>query len=141
MRATAFAFFVSVTVLLTCETGICEKAESKLVTRIEDATVAKKGRKFAIHVSGMVAMSPSLVPRGGQLVRRGDQLNKDGLLEYELRCRQPGNYSGNKLTPVKASLTESSVPVEAKGVRIFAEYNHWDAMLPPPKEKKAKEKK
>jgi hypothetical protein len=116
-----------------------------MITRIEDATVAKRGRKLVIHVNGMATMPPGLLPRGGQLVRRGEnQLNKDGLLEYELRCNQPDKYSkyaGEKLSPVKASHTESSVPADVKGVRIFAEYNHWDALLPEPKQKPEKKKK
>jgi hypothetical protein len=141
-KATAAAFIVCLTFCFIPNAGICAKPELKIVTRIETATAVMKGRKLVIRVEGMATTGGSFLQKGGQLVRRGEnsQLNKEGLLEYELHFN-PGNYTGDKLGEVKAALTERSVPADIKGARIFAKLNQMDALIVPPKEKKKKEKK
>src|ERR1035441_9753725 len=87
-----------------------------------------------------MASTPSL--RGGQLLKRGQKLNQDGLLEYELVFNPPQKtYSGDTLKQVKVTFKDSSVPAGTKGVRIYAEYNEMNAMLPEPKPEPATKKK
>lgn len=119
------------------ETGMCGRRDSKLVTRIETASVVMKHGRLAIRVAGM-ATAPGMSAGSGRLVRHNQnhQPNKDGLLEYDLLYNAPADYSGFKLKPVRASLKESSVPPGVQGVRIFAEFNHLDAKPPAPKKKK-----
>ena len=123
---------------LTADTGLCAKSESKLVTRIETVTTTLKHQKLVMHVSAMAHTGGTLLPKGGMLVRRSQdfQPNKEGLLEYELRFTPPRGEPGDKLYRVKAALTEHSIPVGIKGVRVFAEFNHMDSIFPEEKKKK-----
>jgi hypothetical protein len=134
-RASASVFIV-VFLTLCCMpgAGICAEPDSKLVTRIETATAVLKNGKLTVRLDAMAPTSPTLLPKGGKLMRRGDKANKDGLMEYDCYYK-PGGYSGTKLRLIKASLTEH-VPPETKGARIFAELNHVDAVPEPPKKKK-----
>ncbi len=136
-KTSVWAFMIFLTCWATPEIGICAKTESKMVTRIETAAAAMKNRKMVVKVTGM-ATTGSLLPTSARLLRRGEnfQPNKEGLLEYELHFNPPRNYSGFKLAPVKAGLTERSVPDGVKGVRVFAEFNQVDALFPQPKKKK-----
>ncbi|MEY2530024.1 MAG: hypothetical protein QOI96_109 [Verrucomicrobiota bacterium] len=142
LKATTFAFLVSFALLCTPETGICAKPDSKIVVRIDDVSATRKGGGLVIHVVGM-GRTPAKLGGHGQLLRRkqSQQSNKDGLLEYDLYFTPPPNYSGYTLKPVKASLNESSVPPDVKGVRIYAELNEMNAMLPEPKRQKRAPKK
>jgi hypothetical protein len=141
-RPTGLALIVSLAFCSIPNPGICAEPESKIVTRVDTATAVMKRGALVIRVEGVATISKGLFPRGGQLVRRGktSQPNKEGLLEYELHFNT-ANYSADKLNPVRAALTERSVPTGIKGVRVFAELNQMDAMLLPPKEKRKKEKK
>jgi hypothetical protein len=141
MKATLFAFFISLAIFLTPETGPCATPGTKIVTRIDTVTAVMKGRTLTIHVEGM-ASTPSMLGRGGELLKRGQAPNKDGLLEYELVFNPPQkNYTGDALKLVKTTLKVSSVPAGVKGVRIYAEYNELDGMLPEPKPEPASKKK
>jgi hypothetical protein len=141
MKATLFAFFISLAIFLTPETGLCAGRDTKIVTRIDTVTAVMKGGTLTIHVEGM-ASTPSMLGRGGELLKRGQAPNKDGLLEYELVFNPPQkNYTGDALKLVKTTLKVSSVPAGVKGVRIYAEYNEMDAMLPEPKPEPAPKKK
>ena len=87
----------------------------------------------------MVTLKTLLKKTGhGRLVRRNadNSPNKEGFLEYELVFNPDPKYSGLALTPVKASLKESSVPAGIKGVRVFAQYNHIDGLIAEPAKKK-----
>jgi hypothetical protein len=121
--------------------AVCAKGESKLVTRIETVKASLKGGKLTIEVTGMAVTGGTMMPKSGSLVRRGTAPNADGLLEYELRFDAPPNAK-DKLEPVKASTTERSIPEGVKGVRIYAEFNEMNRLLPEPKIKAspAKEK-
>ncbi|MEY2440055.1 MAG: hypothetical protein QOI34_1440 [Verrucomicrobiota bacterium] len=137
MRTSLCVFVVSVMCCWAAETALCSRAESAIVTRIDTVTVEMKHGKLTIRVAGM-ARTPSAFGRAGKLRRRNQDLqtNKEGLLEYDLVFNRPQNYSGFTLKPVNASLKESRVPAGVKGVRIFAEFNQVDEMLPEPKKKK-----
>src|ERR1019366_4546460 len=139
MKAILFAFFISLAIFLTPEMGLCATQGTKIVTRIDTVTAVMKGGTLTVHVEGM-ASTPSL--RGGQLLKRGQKLNQDGLLEYELVFNPPQKtYSGDTLKQVKVTFKDSSVPAGTKGVRIYAEYNEMNAMLPEPKPEPATKKK
>src|ERR1017187_2756220 len=139
MKATLFAFFISLAIFLTPEMGLCATQGTKIVTRIDTVTAVMKGGTLTVHVEGM-ASTPSL--RGGQLLKRGQKLNQDGLLEYELVFNPPQKtYSGDTLKQVKVTFKDSSVPAGTKGVRIYAEYKEMNAMLPEPKPEPATKKK
>lgn len=143
LKATVFALVISLALFLSPEKGIGARSDTKIVVRIETATAQLKGRSLIVHASGM-ARTPASVTGGGELLRRNQkqQPNEEGLLEYELHFNPPANYSGDKLKRVKASLKESSVPAGVKGVRVYAQYNEMNAMLPAPtKEKPAPKKK
>jgi hypothetical protein len=142
LRATVLAFLVSIALFSTREAGIGAKADAKIVVRIETASATRKGDRIVINVVGM-GRTGAMVRGGGQLLRRGQkhEPNKDGLLEYELHYVPPPNYSGDKLKSVKASLVETNVPPGVKGVRIYAEYNERNAMLPESKVKERVRKK
>ena len=107
------------------------------MTRVEDVTVRLKGKKLTIQTQGM-ASTPSFMGVGAHLLPHNGkrELNKDGLLEYDFYYKSPGNYSGDKLKPVKATLKETSVPAGIKGVRVFGEFNDMTRLLPEPKQKK-----
>ena len=111
--------------------------QEKAVTRVDSATVVAKHKALAIVATGM-GRTPTPLGRGGKLVRRtsAKPLNKDGLVEYDLRFFAPPSYTGFKMKPIRATLTDHSVPEGAKGVRIFGEYNQVDALLPEPKKRK-----
>ena len=140
MKATVLAFLISPALLLTPSVGTCAKQDSKLMTRVEDVTARLKGKTLTIQAHGM-ASTPSLMGVGAHLLPRNGkhELNKDGLLEYDFYYKSPGNYSGDKLKPVKATLKETSVPPGVKGVRIFGEFNDVTGLLAEPKKKKKKE--
>jgi hypothetical protein len=140
MKAIILVSLVSLALLLTPTTGMCAKRDSKLVTRVESVTAQMKGRKVMLQVAGM-ATSPALLRvRGHLLSRNGSHdLNKEGLLEYNFYYDAPANYSGDKLTAVRATLKESSVPPGVKGVRIFGEFNDVTRLLAEPKKKKKSE--
>ena len=108
------------------------------MTRVEDVTARLKGKKLTIQVHGM-ASTPAFMGVGAHLLPRNGkhELNKDGLLEYDFYYKSPGNYSGDKLKPVKATLKETSVPPGVKGVRVFGEFNDITGLLPEPKKKKS----
>ena len=101
------------------------------MVRIETASVTRKGDRIVIQAIGM-GRTAATIRGGGQLLPRGQkhEPNKDGLLEYDLYYVPPRDYSGDKLKTVKASLVESNVPPGVKGVRIYAEFNERNAMLP-----------
>src|ERR1035438_7993569 len=104
MKATLFAFFISLAIFLTPEMGLCATQGTKIVTRIDTVTAVMKGGTLTVHVEGM-ASTPSL--RGGQLLKRGQKLNQDGLLEYELVFNPPQKtYSGDTLKQVKVTRSE-----------------------------------
>lgn len=137
MKTIVCTLLVLLTLVLKPETGLCGQRTSKIVTRVDNVSVEKKGRKIVIHAEGMAA-TPGVSVGGVKLVPRGQdhQLNKDGLLEYDLVYNASEGYTGFKLKPAKASFKESSVPPEAKGVRVFSELNQMDGILPEPKRKK-----
>jgi hypothetical protein len=129
----SLALATAIVLGLAAETGFCAKQESKMVTRIETVKATMKGGKLIIEVHGMARIGTGMgLGTTGKLVRRGQNFapNKDGLLEYELHFNPPGNYKEDKLNPVKADLTESSIPSGVKGVRVYAEYNELNGMLP-----------
>jgi hypothetical protein len=141
MKATLFAFFISLALFLTPETGRCAGPGTKIVTRIDTVTAVMKGGTLTVRVEGM-ASTPSLLGRGGELLKRGQAPNKDGLLEYELVFNPPQkNYTGDALKLVKTTIKVSPVPAGVKGVRIYAEYNELNGMLPEPKQEPASKKK
>jgi len=141
MKAILFAFFISLAIFLTPETGRCAERDTKIVTRIDTVTAEMKGGTLIVHVAGM-ASTPSVLGRTGQLLRRGQAPNKDGLLEYELVFNPTQkNYTGDKLKPVKVTLKVPSVPAGTKGVRIYAEYNELNGILPEPKQAPVSKKK
>jgi hypothetical protein len=128
------AAIVTLGICLLLSTGGMAGSESrgqKLVTRIDTATVARKGRGIAIKAIGM-GRTPSVMGRAGRLLRRNPDrgLNKEGLLEYDMVFNAVSNYSGFKLKPVTASYKEKSVPEGTKGVRIFGELSQYDALFP-----------
>ena len=137
MKATVLAFLISPALLLTPSVGTCAKQDSKLMTRVEDVTARLKGKKLTIQAHGM-ASTPSFMGVGAHLLPHNGkhELNKDGLLEYDFYYKSPGNYSGSRLKPVKATLKETSVPPGVKGVRIFGEFNDMTELLAEPKKKK-----
>ena len=110
--------------------------EQKIVTRIEHVTLMMKGRKMLVHADGM-GRTRGTFGHGGQLVPRNSdhEPNKEGLLEYNLMFNAT-SYTGFDLKPIKASRTERSVPPGIKGVRVYSEYNHMDAMVPEPKKRR-----
>lgn len=112
--------------------------EQKLVTRVDTATVSLKHKALTIDATGM-GRTPTPMGRGGKLLRRkSDQpLNKDGLVEYDLVFNAVPNYTGFKLKPIKAKVTDRSVPEGVKGARVFGEYNQVDALLPEAKTRKS----
>jgi hypothetical protein len=112
--------------------------QQKIVTRVDTAKVMLKHRTLVITATGM-GRTPTAMGRGGKLVRRNSDrpLNKDGLVEYELVFFAVPNYSGFKMKPIKATLSDRSVPEGVKGARVFGEYNQVDAMIPAAKEKKS----
>jgi hypothetical protein len=134
MKTTLFAFFICVALFLIPEAGISAKPDSKIVTRIDIVTATIKHGKLVVYVQG-VGRTPAHSGGSGQLLRHNQkhEPNKDELLEYDLYFNPPPNYSGYTLKPVKATLQESSAPPGVKGVRIYAELNEMDAMLPEPK--------
>jgi hypothetical protein len=137
MKATVLAFLISPALLLAPSVGMCAQQDSKLMTRVEDVTARLKGKKLTIQAHGM-ASTPSFMGVGAHLLPHNGkrELNKDGLLEYDFYYKSPGNYSGDKLKPVKATLKETSVPPGVKGVRVFGEFNDLTGLLPEPKQKK-----
>ena len=126
--------------IILCSSAISFSAtlQERLVTRIDTVTVKLRGKHLSILATGM-GRTPSAMGRGGRLLRRGADhvLNKDGLLEYDLVFNAVPNYSGFTMKPIKASFTERSVPEGIKGVRVFAEYNQYDALIEPPKKRKS----
>ena len=138
MKTTVLAFLISPALLLTPSVGMCAQQDSKLMTRVEDVTARLKGKKLTIQAHGM-ASTPSFMGVGAHLLPHNGkhELNKDGLLEYDFYYKSPGNYSGDKLKPVKATLKETSVPPGVKGVRVFGEFNDMTGLLPEPKKKKS----
>lgn len=130
LRVAVFTFVVSFALLLVRETGHCARPDAKLVVRIEKASVTRKGDRIVIQATGM-GRTAAAIRGGGQLLPRGQKHEpKDGLLEYDLYYVPPRDYSGDKLKAVKASFVESNVPPGVKGVRIYAEFNERNAMLP-----------
>ena len=111
--------------------------EQKLVTRVDTATAVLKHNTLTVVATGM-GRNPTPMGRGGKLIRRnsGRPLNKDGLVEYDLVFNGVPNYTGFKMKPIKAKVTDHSVPEGMKGVRIFGEYNSYDALLPEPTKSK-----
>lgn len=142
MKATALAFLVSLALFLTPTTGTSAQQDSKLMTRVETVTVHLRGRKLTVHAFGM-ASTPSFIGLGAHLSPHNGshELNKDGLLEYDFYYKAPANYTGSRLKPVKASLKESSIPLEVKGVRVFGQFNDVTQLLAEPKKKKKKSEK
>ena len=141
MKAIVLAFLVSVALLLTPTVGRCAEQDSKLMTRVETLTVHLRGRKLTIQAFGM-ASTPALIGLGAHLSPHNGkhELNQDGLLEYDFYYKSPGNYSGSRLKPVKATLKETSVPPGVKGIRVFGEFNDITQLLAEPKSKKRKKK-
>ena len=117
--------------------ALASNLEEKIVTRVDTATIVKKGKALSIVATGM-GRTPTPIGRGGKLVRRnsGKPLNKDGLVEYDLKFFAVPNYTGFKMKPIRATLTDRSVPDGAKGVLVYGEYNQVDALLPEPKKRK-----
>ena len=104
--------------------------EQQIVTRVDDVLVVRKHKTLVIQALGM-GRTPTTMDRGGWLVRRGSGgPNKEGLLEYDLVFKAVPNYTGFKLKPVKAKLSEQNAPDGIKGVRIFGQFNQMDGLLP-----------
>jgi hypothetical protein len=112
--------------------------EQKLVTRVDTATVVLKHKALTVVATGM-GRTPTPMGRGGKLLRRKTDrpLGKDGLVEYDLVFNAVPNYTGFKLKPIKAKVTDRSVPEGLKGARIFGEFNQYDALLPEPTKRKS----
>jgi hypothetical protein len=142
LRAAVFTFLVLFALLLPPETGLCARADAKIVVRIETVSATFKGGTLVVHAVGM-GRTPALMKGPGQLQRRNQkqQPNNDGIMEYELYYVPPANYSGDALKPVKATLRESNLPPGVKGVMIYGEFNEKSVMLPTQKEKPARTKK
>ena len=114
------------------------RSEEKIVTRIDDATAQRKGDKIIVHATGAAPTAASLMAQGAKLVRRGELVpNKDGFIDNELRFFPP-RKPGDKLRPVKASISERLPAGEIKGARVFGELNSMDGVLAVPGEKKKK---
>ncbi|MEP6602864.1 MAG: hypothetical protein ABJB69_02840 [Spartobacteria bacterium] len=137
MKAKLFLLIAAALLLLNPESGMCANRELVKVTRIETVKAVMKRGKLFVAVEGM-AKAKALIATGGRLLPHSAdrQLNKDGLLEYDLVFTPPHKEPEKKLGPVRASLKESHVPAGTKGVRIFAEYNQIDGLIPEPKKKK-----
>jgi hypothetical protein len=137
MKTTVLAFLISPALLLTPSVGMCAQQDSKLMTRVEVVTARLKGKNLTIQAYGM-ASTPALIGLGAHLSPHNGkhELNKDGLFEYDFYYKSPGNYSGDRLKPVKATLKETSVPSGVKGVRVFGEFNDITELLAEPKKKK-----
>jgi len=143
MKATVLAaFLVSLVLLSTPTMGICAQGDSKLLTRIETVKARLRGRKLTVQAFGM-ASTPALIGLRAHLSPHNGnhEPNKDGLLEYDFYYKSPGDYSGDRLKPVKATLKEASVPPEVKGVRVFGEFNDMTRLFAEPRKKKKKKKK
>jgi len=112
--------------------------EQKLVTRVDTATAVLKHKALTVTATGM-GRTPTPMGRGGKLVRRKTDrpLDKDGLVEYDLVFNAVPNYTGFKLKPIKAKVTDRSVPEGVKGARVFGEFNQYDALLPEPTKRKS----
>src|ERR1700730_15077933 len=139
MKKGILALLIAVLSFSTSEVLFSASREQEIVMRVDTGTVVLKHRTLVIQALGM-GKAPTMLGRGGWLVRRGAQaaLNKDGLLEYNLMFKGVPNYSGFKLQPIKANLHERSVPGGVKGVRMFGKFNEVDALLPEPKQPKSK---
>ena len=137
MKAFQRALLVCIALALSLETATSAEQDLKLVTRIETAKAKIKRGRVVIQVTAK-ATTPGLRVSGGRLLRHNEdnRPNKEGLVEYDFLYRAPRNYSGFKLRGVTASRKDSPIPPEVKGVRILAEFNHYDVLFPAPKEKK-----
>jgi hypothetical protein len=137
MKNAGITLGVCLAILWPCQAVFSASREQRLVARVDTATVILRGKSLTIRAVGM-GRTPTAMGRGGWFVpRRPGVLNKQGLLEYEMVFAGVPNYTGFKLKPVKASHRERSVPAGVRGVRIYAEFNEKDALLPEPKKKKS----
>jgi hypothetical protein len=132
--------FAAIALWLIPKTGFAaENGEAKKVTRVEIVIAEKNGQKMVVNVHGMAPTSSSLFGNTGELVRRDpeNKPNNDGLIEYNLCFVPPEKETKTtKLRAVRASITESSISSEVKGVRIFAEYNEMNGMFAEAKKNK-----
>jgi hypothetical protein len=136
MKKAGIALGIWVLIWQAGAVALCATLEQRIVTRVDTATVSLRHRTMVIRATGM-GKTPTAMGRGGRIVRRGaGGLNKEGLLEYDLVFNGVPNYSGFKLKPIKASVTERSVPAGVKGARVFGEFNQVDALVPAPKTRK-----
>ena len=137
MRKTIIFVGLCLFVLWPAVPVFASNLEQKLVTRVDDAIVKFKHKTLTVTALGM-GRTPTPMGRGGKLVRRNADhpVNKDGLVEYDLVFYAVPNYTGFKMKPIKATITDRSVPDGVKGARIFGEYNSFDALLPEPKKSK-----
>lgn len=131
LKATVLALAIFLALFVAPERADCASSNAKIVIRIDSAKAQLRGGTLVVHAVGVVRTG-AMIRGGGELRRRNpnNQPNDDGLLEYELHSEAPANYKGDKLKSVKASLKESNVPAGVKGVRIYAQYNEMNAMLP-----------
>jgi hypothetical protein len=137
MKTLTTALALCLLLFSTSEKAFCAQGESKIAIRVDAVTIKPSGKTIVIRVLGMGRL-PGKFAVGGRLLRRNPEkgLNKDGLLEYELAYYPKPGYTGFNLRPVKGSLKERSLPQGVKGVRVFGEYNSYDALMPEPKKKK-----
>jgi len=128
---------IGLLLLGTAAMSLSSSKEQRLATRVDTATVTRRGRDLVIHVTG-VGRTPTAMGRGGWIAPKGNRTpNKDGLLEYQFLFNSVPGYTGFKLKPLSASYKERSVPAGVRGVRIFTEFNQFDFLLPDQKQKKS----
>jgi len=141
MKTILVAFSIAMVTILTPVSGFGAQKEGKLVVRIDDVYARMKGRTLVVEVIGM-GRTKAMIRGGGWLLPHNGshELNKDGLLEYDLYYKAPPNYNGFSLKSVHALLKERSFPPEVKGVRIYSELNAMNSILAQPKKKEKRQK-
>lgn len=137
MKPFLISVLTGTALLLAADTAFSLRSGGTLVPRVDIATVQSKGGKLYIRAVASVPTN-SWIRGSGELKKRGERPNKDGLMEYEFHYKAPPNYKGDKLSLVRATLTDSSVPPGVKGVLIYSENNEFQALLSEGTKRKAK---